>query len=211
MPRDRVVERLLRCLAGLVLCGVGIVAIIEAHLGVAPWDVLHQGISDRTGIPIGTVILLVGAVVLAMWWPLRIRPGVGTILNACLIGVFVDIASGMFPVVHGLPAQLTSLVAGIVAIGAGSGLYIGSGLGPGPRDGLMTGIAGRGLSLRSTRTLLELAVLVVGWLLGGSVGIGTAAFAVAIGPIVHVTLPRLTVGTDRVPAVEPAIEPAVAG
>ena len=205
MPRDRVAERLLRCLAGLVLCGVGIVAIIEADLGVAPWDVLHQGISDRTGLPIGTVILLVGGVVLALWWPLRIRPGVGTILNACLIGVFVDLAGRVYPAVHGLPAQVTSLVAGITAIGVGSGLYIGTGLGPGPRDGLMTGIAGRGFSLRATRTVIELAVLVVGWLLGGSVGVGTAAFAFAIGPIVHVTLPRLTVGADRLPAVEPAV------
>jgi uncharacterized membrane protein YczE len=205
VPRDRLAERLLRCLAGLLLCGVGIAAIITADLGVAPWDVLHQGISDRIGLPIGTVILLVGVVVLALWWPLRIRPGVGTILNVALIGIFVDVTDAVLPAVHGLPGQVTSLVVGLVAIGVGSGLYIGTGLGPGPRDGLMTGIAGRGWSLRTTRTLMELAVLVGGWLLGGSVGVGTAAFAVAIGPIVHVTLPRLTVGAAPVPTVEPAV------
>jgi len=205
VPRDRIVERLLRCMAGLVLCGVGIVAIIDADLGVAPWDVLHQGISERTGLPIGTVIVVVGVVVLAMWWPLRIRPGVGTILNACLIGVFVDLTERVYPDLGGLPVRITSLAAGIIAIGIGTGLYIGAGLGPGPRDGLMTGIARRGTSLRLTRTLIEVAALVVGWALGGSLGIGTAAFAVAIGPIVHVTLPRLTVHGEPVPAVEPAV------
>lgn len=205
MPSDRRAERLLRCLLGLVLCGTGTTAIIEAGLGVAPWDVLHQGIADRVGLPIGTVIVLTGVVVLAMWWPLPIRPGVGTILNAALVGMFVDISDLVYPDVHGLGVQVISLAAGIGAIGLGSGLYIGSGLGPGPRDGLMTGIAARGFSLRATRTVLEVAVLAAGWALGGSIGIGTAAFAVAIGPIVHVALPLLTVGVDPVPAVEPAV------
>lgn len=205
MPRDRLVERVLRCLAGLVLCGVGIATIIAADLGVAPWDVLHQGISDRIGLPIGTVILLLGVVVLALWWPLGIRPGVGTILNAALIGVFVDLTDLGLPDARGVAAQTAFLLVGIAAIGVGSGLYIGAGLGPGPRDGLMTGIAARGFSLRATRTVLEVAVLVAGWLLGGSVGIGTAAFAVAIGPIVHVALPRLTVGSEPVAVVEPVV------
>jgi uncharacterized membrane protein YczE len=205
VPRDRLVERVLRCLAGLVLCGVGIATIIAADLGVAPWDVLHQGISDRIGLPIGTVILLLGVVVLALWWPLGIRPGVGTILNAALIGVFVDLTDLGLPDARGIAAQTAFLLVGIAAIGVGSGLYIGAGLGPGPRDGLMTGIAARGFSLRATRTVLEVAVLVAGWLLGGSVGIGTAAFAVAIGPIVHVALPRLTVGNEPVAVVEPVV------
>lgn len=205
MPRDRLVERVLRCLAGLVLCGVGIATIIAADLGVAPWDVLHQGISDRIGLPIGTVILLLGVVVLALWWPLGIRPGVGTILNAALIGVFVDLTDLGLPDARGVAAQTAFLLVGIAAIGVGSGLYIGAGLGPGPRDGLMTGIAARGFSLRATRTVLEVAVLVAGWLLGGSVGIGTAAFAVAIGPIVHVALPRLTVRREPVAVVEPVV------
>jgi uncharacterized membrane protein YczE len=206
VPRDRLVERVLRCLAGLVLCGVGIATIIAADLGVAPWDVLHQGISDRIGLPIGTVILLLGVVVLALWWPLGIRrPGVGTILNAALIGVFVDLTDLGLPDARGVAAQTAFLLVGIAAIGVGSGLYIGAGLGPGPRDGLMTGIAARGFSLRATRTVLEVAVLVAGWLLGGSVGIGTAAFAVAIGPIVHVALPRLTVGSEPVAVVEPVV------
>jgi uncharacterized membrane protein YczE len=208
VPRDRIGERLLRCLAGLVLCGLGIVAIIHARLGVAPWDVLHQGISDRIGLPIGTVILLVGAVVLAAWWPLGIRPGLGTVLNATLVGLFVNGFDAVYPSVHGPGLQIASLAGGILAIGVGTGLYIGSGLGAGPRDGLMTGIARRGHSLRTTRTVLEVGVLALGWALGGSVGIGTAAFAVAIGPIVHVTLPRLTVGTA--PAA-PVVEPAVVG
>ncbi len=205
MPRDRLVERVLRCLGGLVLCGVGIATIIAADLGVAPWDVLHQGISDRIGLPIGTVILLLGVVVLALWWPLGIRPGVGTILNAALIGVFVDLTDLGLPDARGVVAQISYLLVGIAAIGVGSGLYIGAGLGPGPRDGLMTGIAARGFSLRATRTVLEVAVLVGGWLLGGSVGIGTAAFAVAIGPIVHVALPRLTVSGEPVAVVEPVV------
>jgi len=205
VPHDRRVERLVRCLVGLALCGTGITAIIEADLGLAPWDVLHQGISDRVDLPIGTVILLVGAVVLTAWWPLHIRPGVGTILNAALVGVFVDVSGLVYPDVHGSGAAVSSLVAGLGAMGIGSGLYIGAGLGPGPRDGLMTGIAARGCSLRLTRTVLEVAVLGVGWLLGGSVGIGTAVFAVAIGPIVHVALPRLTVHVDPVPAAEPMV------
>jgi uncharacterized membrane protein YczE len=203
--RDRLVERLVRCVAGLVLYGAGITAIIHADLGVDPWDVLHQGISDRIDLPVGTVILLVGAVVLVLWWPLRIRPGIGTILNAALVGVFVDLSDLVAPELAGLAARVTSLVVGIVAIGVGSGLYIGAGLGPGPRDGLMTGVAARGVSLRATRTVLEVAVLVLGWLLGGSVGIGTAAFAVAIGPIVHVALPRLAMGGGPVPADAPAV------
>jgi uncharacterized membrane protein YczE len=205
VPHHRRVERLLRCLAGLALCGTGITAIIEADLGVAPWDVLHQGISDRVDLPIGTVILLVGVVVLAMWWPLHIRPGLGTILNAALVGVFVDLTGRGYPDVHGLGVQVVSLAVGIGAIGVGTGLYIGAGLGPGPRDGLMTGIAARGFSLRLTRTVLEVAVLVLGWALGGSLGIGTAAFAVGIGPIVHLALPLLTVRGEPVPAVEPAV------
>jgi uncharacterized membrane protein YczE len=205
VPRDRLIERVLRCLAGLVLCGVGIATIIAAHLGVAPWDVLHQGISDRIGLPIGTVILLLGVVVLTLWWPLGIRPGVGTILNAALIGVFVDLTDLGLPDARGVAAQISYLVVGIAAIGVGSGLYIGAGLGPGPRDGLMTGIAARGFSLRATRTVLEIGVLVAGWLLGGSVGIGTAAFAVAIGPIVHVALPRLAVTSEPVVVVEPVV------
>ena len=206
MPRDRLIERVLRCLAGLVLCGVGIATIIAAHLGVAPWDVLHQGISDRIGLPIGTVILLLGVVVLTLWWPLGIRPGVGTILNAALIGVFVDLTDLGLPDARGVAAQISYLLVGIAAIGVGSGLYIGAGLGPGPRDGLMTGIAARGFSLRATRTVLEVAVLVAGWLLGGSVGIGTVLFAVTIGPNVHWCLERMSLEPLAVVHPGPIIE-----
>lgn len=195
MPRDRLAERLVRCVAGLVLCGLGIAAILHAELGVAPWDVLHQGISERTGIPIGTVIILVGALVLALWWPLRMRPGVGTLLNAVLIGLVVDAADPLLPDATAPSAQVAALTIGIVAMGVGSGLYIGSGLGAGPRDGLMTGVARRGHSIRVARTGIELAALAAGWALGGSIGIGTAAFALTIGPIVHVCLPRLEVGS----------------
>ncbi len=196
VPPDRPAERMVRCVIGLVVCGTGLAAIIHAELGLAPWDVLHQGVSRRSGIPIGTVIILFGGVVLLAWIPLRVRPGVGTILNAILIGVTVDLLGPQLPAVDALGVRIALLVLGTVAFGFGTGLYIGAGLGPGPRDGLMTGLVRRGLSVRVARTGLEVGVLVGGFMLGGSAGIGTAVFTFGIGPIVQYFLPRLSMRAE---------------
>jgi uncharacterized membrane protein YczE len=186
--------RVPRLVAGLVLCGLGIAFMVAADLGLAPWSVLDQGISERTGIPIGTVSIIVGAVVLMAWVPLRERPGLGTVLNIILIGLTIDAALLVLDTPGAFAGRLGYLAIGVFLWGPGSGLYIGAGLGPGPRDGLMTGLAARGVgSIRAVRTGLEITVLVAGWLLGGSVGLGTVLFAVTIGPNVHYFLPRLTV------------------
>lgn len=187
-------ERVPRLVAGLVLCGLGIAFMVAADLGLAPWSVLDQGISDRTGIPIGTVSIIVGAMVLLAWLPLRERPGLGTVLNVLLIGTTIDLALLVLDTPEAMAARLGYLAFGIFLWGPGTGLYIGAGLGPGPRDGLMTGLAARGVgSIRLIRTGIELTALAAGWLLGGSVGLGTLAFAVTIGPNVQFFLPRLTV------------------
>jgi uncharacterized membrane protein YczE len=177
--------RIIQCVVGLIVCGVGIALIINGDIGLAPWDVLHKGISRHTGIAVGTVIIIVGFAVLVLWVPLGVRPGIGTILNAVLIGWTVNVAVPRLPEPTDIAWQVVEMVGGVVAFGIGTAMYIGAGLGPGPRDGLMTGIAGRGYSLRLVRTGIEIAVLVTGWALGGSVGVGTAVFALAIGPLVH--------------------------
>ena len=170
--------------------GVGIGLILEAHLGAAPWDVFHQGVADKTGMSVGNVIILTGLVLLVLWIPLRQRPGVGTLLNALEIGVVVDIVMPLIPDADALVVRVAYLVTGLLVIAIGSGLYIGSGLGPGPRDGLMMGLKERGISVRVARTGIELTVLVLGVLLGGTVGIGTVAFTFGIGPLVQIFLPR---------------------
>ncbi|MGH9184004.1 MAG: YczE/YyaS/YitT family protein [Acidimicrobiales bacterium] len=170
--------------------GVGIALMVRAELGLGPWDVLHQGLSRRSGVPIGTVTILVGLAVLGLWVPLRQRVGVGTVVNAVVVGAVVDGSLWALPHVVPLAVRVPLLAGGVVAVGVGSGLYIGTGLGPGPRDGLMTGLARRGGSIRRVRTGIELTALAVGWLLGGSVGIGTVTFALSIGPLVQVSLGR---------------------
>lgn len=182
--------RLSRCIAGLALFGIGIALILEAHLGAAPWDVFHQGVAAKTGISVGNVIILTGLLLLLLWIPLRQRPGVGTLLNALEIGFSVDLVMPLIPGTDLLVVRFAYLVAGLLVIAIGSGLYIGSGLGPGPRDGLMMGLKERGISVRVARTAIELSVLVLGLLLGGKVGIGTVAFTFGIGPLVQVFLPR---------------------
>ena len=193
IPRaSEVRRRLPRLVLGLVLCGLGIALMVQADLGLGPGDVLHQGISDRTGIPIGTVGILVGFVVLLGWVPLRERLGIGTILNVIIIGVVIDLTLWLLPDLHGLPLRLAVMLVGAFLFGPGSGFYIGARLGAGPRDGLMTGLAARGWTVRTVRTLMELVVLAVGFLLGGSVGLGTIVFALTIGPNVHFWLERLS-------------------
>jgi len=194
-----------RCVLGLAVFGFGITLLLRAELGAAPWDVFHTGVSDRTGIPTGIVIIVTGLALLLLWIPLRERPGLGTLLNATVIGVVVDLTMPLVPVVESLGVRVTMLVAGLVLVAVGSGAYIGAGLGPGPRDGLMTGLAarsvrGRRISIRAARTSVELIVLAVGVALGGAVGVGTAAFAFGIGPLVQLVLPPLTVSELRDPS-----------
>jgi len=191
---DRPVRRLAQLYAGLVLYGASMALQIRAGLGLDPWDVFHQGVADRAGLTFGTVVIITGAAVLLAWVPLRQRPGIGTISNVFVIGVTVDVSLALVPAAGSSAAALVMLLAGIGLNGVASGAYIGAGLGPGPRDGLMTGLVRRtGGSVRVVRTTIEVAVLVVGAALGGTVGLGTVLYAVSIGPLVHVLLPRLTV------------------
>jgi len=178
-------------MVGLLVCGLGIALIVAGDIGLAPWDVMHDGISELTGMPIGTAIIVVGFALLLAWIPLRVRPGIGTILNAIEIGLAVDLLLPHLPEPDHVALRTALMVTGVVMFGAGTGLYIGAGLGPGPRDGLMTGLAARtGYSIRLVRTALELAVLLGGWVLGGTPGVGTAVFALTIGPIVQFFLHR---------------------
>lgn len=196
-PADELRRRVPRLLGGLVLFGFGIALMVRADLGLAPWDVLHQGVAERTGVAIGTVTILTGIVVLLLWIPIRERPGLGTLLNVLVIGLVVDATLAVVDAPQALWQRIAFLALGIFAFGPGSGLYIGAGLGPGPRDGLMTGLARRGHSVRLVRTGIELTALAVGALLGGRVGIGTVAFAMTVGPNVHWFLEHMTLPVAR--------------
>ena len=193
-------RRLPQLLVGIVVLGVGIALTLEARLGVSPYDVLHQGIARRTGLSVGTVVIVVGLVILVFWVPLRQRPGIGTVLNTLTVGLVIDLVLRVVPEPELLGARIPLLVVGILVTGFGMGLYIGAGLGPGPRDGLMTGIAARGFPLWAVRTLLELTALAAGWVLGGNVGIGTVLFAFSIGPLGHFFLAHLHLGETEAPA-----------
>ncbi len=185
--------RLARLMVGLVLFGFGLALMVIAELGLSPWDVFHQGISERTGIPIGTVVIITGLLLLVTWIPLREKIGIGTIANAIVIGVTLDLALLVLPEsLDLLAARWLAMLTGVLIVAIGSGLYIGAGLGPGPRDGLMTGL-GRitGYPIGLVRAVLEIGVLIVGWLLGGTVGAGTLVFAFGIGPMVQFFLSRL--------------------
>jgi uncharacterized membrane protein YczE len=196
-------RRVLQLLIGLALYGTGCALTIEAGLGVDPWTVFAQGVSLHTGIGIGWVTNIIGFLVLLLWIPLRQKPGIGTIANILLVGTSMQVALWVIPPVHGLAAQIATLVGGILLVALASGLYIGAHFGPGPRDGLMTGMHARlGWPIWACRGLVEVSVLVAGWLLGGNVGIGTVLFAAAIGPLVHVALPLLD--TRRTPERVPA-------
>jgi uncharacterized membrane protein YczE len=190
----RPVRRLAQLYAGLVLYGASMALQIRAGLGLDPWDVFHQGVADRTGLSFGTVVIATGAVVLLAWIPLRQRPGFGTISNVFVIGIAVDATLAVLPHAGSAPVAVAMLLAGVGLNGLAGGAYIGAGLGPGPRDGLMTGLVRRtGGSVRAVRTTIEVGVLVVGAALGGTVGVGTLVYALSIGPLVHALLPRLTV------------------
>jgi uncharacterized membrane protein YczE len=184
-----VLRRLPGLIAGLVLFGAGIAVMAASGLGLGPWEAFHQGIATRTGLALGTVSILVGIPVLALWWPLGERPGIGTVLNVALIGTATNVVLPLLPRPGEPAAQLAMSVGGVLIIGLGSGLYLAADLGPGPRDGLMTGLHHRfGWSIRRARTSIELIVLVAGFLLGGAVGLGTILFAFGIGPVVQVLL-----------------------
>lgn len=187
---DRPWIRLPQLWIGLVLYGISGALQVRSKLGLDPWDVLHQGIAKHTGLAIGTVLILVGAAVLLFWIPLRQWPGLGTVSNVVLIGLAMNEALVLLPHVHQLGWRIGYMLAGVALCAMATGMYIGANLGPGPRDGLMTGLVRRtGRSVRLVRTCLELTVLVTGWLLGGTVGVGTVVFALAIGPLAQIFLP----------------------
>jgi len=190
-PNKReLVRRFPPLVAGLLLIGFSISISVRAELGVAPWDVLHQGIAKATGTSIGVVVVLVGLVVLLAWIPLQQHLGIGTILNALSIGFIANLGLAWIPEQHALGARIALLTLAVVGFGLGGGLYIGCGLGPGPRDGLMTAITARGYRLWIVRTVIECSALVIGFLLGGKVGIGTVVIALTIGPLTHAGLRR---------------------
>jgi len=187
--RERFIERITRCAAGLFCFGAGIACFVHSNLGVPPWDVLHQGISEKADIKMGTVIIIVGVVLLLAWIPLRMKPGIGTIMNAVQIGLVENVMENLLPDSDLIVARVAYLIAGMLFIAFGSGLYIGAELGSGPRDGLMLGLNKRfGISIRLARTTIEIVVLVVGLFLGGSLGLGTFVFAFGIGPLVQKAL-----------------------
>ena len=197
-------RRLPRLLLGLGLCGLGIALMVAAELGLGPWDVLHQGLSNLTGVPIGTMSIAVGAGVLLLWIPLLERPGIGTVLNVLVIGVVIDLALWVLPTPELLAARIPMMLAGPLLFAIGSGFYLGVGLGSGPRDGVMTGLARRGWPVGIARATIEFTALGLGWVLGGTVGAGTVVFAVTIGPLVHVCLPWLAMATPTPPGARSA-------
>jgi uncharacterized membrane protein YczE len=196
---------------GLVLYGFSASLLVLAGLGLDPWDVFHQGLARHTPLAIGTWSIVVGAVVLLLWIPLRQKPGFGTLSNVLVVGSVMDVVLALVPAPHALGLRVLCLVAGVALNGVATGAYIGAGLGPGPRDGLMTGLAARGRSIRVVRTAIELTVLATGWLLGGTVGVGTLLYAVSIGPLAHIFIPLLTrgpVGPSPLREVEVEVSPA---
>jgi uncharacterized membrane protein YczE len=208
IPLDRRPRRTVQLLAGLVLYGVTAAMMVLAALGLDPWDVLHQGLSRTFGLAIGTWAIIASVVVLLAWVPLRQRPGAGTLANALVVGLVMDVVLSLVHPPHALWARVAMLVGGVAGNGFATGIYIGAGLGPGPRDGLSTAVAGRGHSMRVVRTAIEATVLVSGFLLGGTVGIGTLLYATTIGPITHVTIPGLMIGRRGAAAPTPHAGPA---
>ncbi len=196
-------RRLVQLFIGLALYGVAIVLLVRADLGLDPWNVLNQGVVAKTGWPFGATVIGIGVLLLLVWIPLRQRPGFGTIANIVLVGLVVDWVMPFVTTPHGLVGKNLMLIAGVLTTAVATGCYLGAAMGPGPRDGLMTGVVARtGWSVRVVRTAIELTVLAIGWLLGGKVGIGTLVYALAIGPLVQIFLPLFAL---------PRREAAVAG
>lgn len=206
---DRLGRRLIQLYAGLALYGASSALLVESGLGLEPWGVLHQGLAELTGLTIGVVSIFVGAAVLLLWIPLRQRPGLGTVSNVFVVGLAMDGTLALVPDAHVLTARVPLLVAGIVLNGVATGLYIAANFGPGPRDGLMTGLHRlTGRSIRLVRTAIEVAVVATGFALGGTVGIGTVLYAVAIGPLAQLFLrvfavPAASGGSTAVAAGQP--------
>ena len=194
----RLPRRLVQLCAGLVLYGITMGMLVRAELGVIPWDVLHQGLSRQFGLSMGTVVIVVSVLLLLLWIPLRERPGLGTLSNAVVVGLVLDATLAVLPPVEALPLRVLLVLAGVLLNAVATAAYIGVHLGAGPRDGLMTGLVRRtGGSVRVVRTSIEVAVVLAGWVLGGTVGLGTVLYALAIGPLVQILLPRLSVRLHR--------------
>lgn len=204
--RDRrMVRRLVQLYAGLALYGVSMAFFVEGALGVMPWDVLHQGLSRYVDLSLGTMTIVVGALVLLAWIPLRQMPGLGTVSNVVVIGLVVDRALAVLPSPDALAVRVVFVAVGIALNALATAAYIGARFGPGPRDGLMTGIVARtGRPVRLVRTAIEVAVVATGWLLGGNLGVGTVAYALLVGPLVQPLLPLLRVPEPDVAAASPA-------
>jgi uncharacterized membrane protein YczE len=195
-------RRLVQLYLGLVLYGFSTSLLVLSGLGLAPWDVFHQGLAKHSNLAIGTWSIIVGLFVLLLWIPLRERPGIGTVSNVVFIGGTMDVVLAHLSPPHELALRIVCLVVGVFLNGVATGAYIGAGLGPGPRDGLMTGLARRGHSIRVVRTSLEASVVVIGWLLGGTVGVGTVLYALSIGPLAHVFVPFFSRGRAPAPVLE---------
>lgn len=190
-------------MTGLAFFGIGIAFFVKSTLGVPPWDVFHSGVSKHTGLGLGTVLIIVAFFVLLLWIPLRLRPGIGTILNAVEIGLVENLAQDLLPDTSNIAVRIAFMAAGMLCIAAGSGFYIGAELGSGPRDGLMLGLNKRfGISVRLARTVVEVSVMIIGILLGGKIGIGTFVFAFGIGPLVQIMLKVFRMSNAQVAAAE---------
>jgi uncharacterized membrane protein YczE len=203
LPPPRL-RRLSQLYFGLALYGFSDGLLLLGGLGVDPWDVFHQGLSRQLGLGVGTWSIIVGACVLALWLPLRQRPGFGTLSNVVVIGLVINLTLATIPAPHDLALRTAAMLGGVVLNGVATGAYIGAGLGPGPRDGVMTGFAARGHSIRVVRTSMEITVLAAGWLLGGTVGVGTVAYALGIGPLAHYFIPLLRIRDRRERALIPS-------
>lgn len=198
MLRKNMLRRLLQLYIGLVLYGVSTALFVHANLGADPWDVFHLGVAKQLGISFGTVIILTGAAVLLLWIPIRQMPGLGTVSNVIVLGLAADATLAVLPPLESMLARSALLVGAIVLNAIATGMYIGAGFGPGPRDGLMTGLHARtGWSLRGIRTAIELSVLLIGWLLGGKFGVGTVIYALSIGPLIQLCLPWFSQPVSR--------------